>query len=136
MGAAAAVAGGVLLTTTAASAQSALHVLKFVSVGLKSVDYSQTVTAQADTDYSTSGKLIGFDVLHFTVNAASGKVRIDGAVNVYGGVIYGTLASTTTSPTAYGRVTGGTGAYRGASGTITATTESATETLVTIVFTT
>lgn len=137
IGAAAAVTTGVVLaTTTTASAQSGPHVLKFVSVVLKSDDYSPTVTAQTDTDYSTSGRLIGFDVLHFTANPASGKVRIDGAVDMSGGVIDGTLWTTTTSPTASGRVTGGTGAFRGASGTITATTESATKTLVTIVFTT
>lgn len=127
--------GGLLLTTTAASAQGAPHVLKFTSVELKAVEYSRTVSAQTDSDFK-SGKLIGFDVLHFTVNPATGKVRIDGTVDVDGGLIYGTLASTTTSPTATGKITGGTGAFRGAAGRITATTESATKTVVTIVFTT
>jgi hypothetical protein len=136
IGAAAVVGSGGLVLTTAASAQSAPHILKFVTVEINAVDYSATGFAGEDEDLSTSGQLIGFDVLHFTVNPVSGIVRIDAAVDVDGGVIYGTLTSaSTTSPIAIGKVTGGTGAFRDAAGTITATAESATQSLVTVVFT-
>jgi hypothetical protein len=54
---------------------------------------------------------------------------------VEGGVIYGTLTSAAiTSPIIIGKVTGGTGAFRDAAGTIVATAESATTSLVTVTF--
>lgn len=136
IGAAAVVGSGGLLLTTAASAQSAPHILTFVTVEVNAVGYSTNAYAGEDEDYSTSGQLIGFDVLRLTTNPVSGKVRIDAAVDVNGGVIYGALTSASpTSPIAIGKVTGGTGAFRDAAGTITATAESATKSLVTVVFT-
>lgn len=137
IGAAAVVGSGGLLLTTDASAKSAPHILRFVSAEANAIQYSATALAATDEAFSTSGQLIGFDVLHFTTNPVSGKVRIDAAVDVEGGVIYGTLTSASiSSPIIIGRVTGGTGAFRDAAGTITATAESATKSLVTVVFTT
>lgn len=137
IGAAAVVGSGGLLLTTTASAQSAPHTLTFVLVELQAVEYSNTALAATDEDFSTSGKLIGFDVLHFATNPVSGKVRIDAALDVDGGVIYGRLTSASiTSPIDIGKVTGGTGAFHNAAGTITATAESATQSVVTVVFTT
>jgi hypothetical protein len=138
IGAAAVVASGGLLFTTAASAQSAPHILKFVAVEVNAVAYSATALAASDDDYSTSGQLIGFDVLHFTTNPVSGKVRISAAVVMDGGVIYGALTSASaTSPVFTGKVTGGTGAFRDAAGTITVTAENASGTTsdVTVAFT-
>ena len=135
IGAAAVVASSGLLLTTAASAQSAPQILKFVTVLQNAVGYSATASAAMDEDFSTSGTLIGFDVLHFTANPVSGEVTIDAAVVVDGGVIYGKLTSA--SPTALpasGKVTGGTGTFRHAAGTITAVAQSATSSLVTVVF--
>ncbi len=128
---------GLLLTTTAASAHSAQQILTFVTVEQNAVVYSPTSLAATDEDFSTSGQLIGFAVLHFTTNPVSGELRIDAAVAVDGGVIYGRLRSaSSTSPIATGKVTGGTGAFRDAVGTITATAQSATASVVTVVFTT
>ena len=137
IGAAAVVGSGGLLLTTAASAQSAPQILKFVTVEQNAVGYSTTALAATDEDFSTSGKLIGFAVLYFKTNPVSGEVRIDAAVAVDGGVIYGRLTSaSSTSPIYTGKVTGGTGAFRDAAGTITATAQSATTSVVTVVFTT
>lgn len=124
--------GGVMLATTAAGAQNATTTLKFTSVKLKKVDLSKTTLVETDSDVSSSGKVLGFDVLHFTVSKT--KVTIDGTVDVAGGLIYGTLTSTTSSPKATGKVTGGTGTYKGATGSIKATATSATKTVITIVF--
>ncbi|HXP19732.1 MAG TPA: hypothetical protein VN840_08815 [Streptosporangiaceae bacterium] len=131
------VSGGLLLTTTTASAHSAPQTLEFVTVEQNAVGYSTTALAATDEDFSTSGKLIGFAVLYFTTNPVSGEVRIHAAVAVDGGIIYGRLTSaSSTSPIFTGKVTGGTGAFRDAAGTITATAQSATASLVTVVFTT
>lgn len=110
---------GGLLFSTAASAQSTAHTLAFTAVKVNTIEYSQTASAETDKDVS-SGKLIGFDVLHSNVNPTSNVVTITGAVDVQGGLIYGTLTSTTTSSVATGTVTGGTGAFKDATGTITA----------------
>src|ERR1700677_4593703 len=94
IGAAAVVGGGGMLFSASASAQSAPsapHTLTFVTSLLNAVEYSPTASAGTDEDFSTSGTLIGFDVLRFTTNPVSGKVRIDAAVDVDGGIIYGTL---------------------------------------------
>jgi hypothetical protein len=137
IGAAAVVGIGGLLFTTAASAQSAPQILNFVSVEQNAVEYSTTTLAATDEDFSTSGELIGFAVLYFTTNPVSGEVKIHAAVAVDGGVIYGRLTgASSTSPILTGKVTGGTGAFRDAAGTITATAQSATASLVTVVFTT
>lgn len=137
IGAAALVSSGGLLLTTAASAHSAPQTLKFVSVEQNAVTYSANTLAATDQDFSTSGQLIGFAVLYFTTNPVSGEVRIDAAVGVDGGVIYGTLTgASASSPILTGKVTGGTGAFRDATGNITAVAQSATASLVTVVFTT
>lgn len=138
IGAAAVVgSGGLLLTTTAASADSAPQILTFVTVEQNAVTYSTTALSATDEDFSTSGQLIGFAVLYFTTNPVSGAVRIEAAVAVDGGIIYGRLTgASSTSPVLTGKVTGGTGAFRDASGTITATAESATTSVVTVNFTT
>jgi hypothetical protein len=137
MSAAAVVASGGLLFTTSANAQSAApRSLKFESVEINAVEYATNTFAGSDDDYNAAGTLIGFDVLHFTTNPVSGKVRIAAAVVMDGGIIDGALTSaSSTALITTGKVTGGTGAFRGATGTITVTAESATTSEVVVVFT-
>jgi hypothetical protein len=134
--AAAVVAGGGLLFSTSASAQStAPRILKFESVEVNAVAYSATTSAGSDNDYNAAGTLIGFDVLRFTTDPVSGKTRIAAAVVMSGGVIDGALTSASSTSSTVGKVTGGTGEFRDAAGTITVTFESATNAEIVIVFT-
>ena len=103
-----------------ASASSTTHTLKFISVEKNSVNFTKKSGGQQDTDVNVKGKTIGFDMLYFVATS-----RTTGAVNVTvdtsGGLLYGTLKiNFSTGAVTNGKVTGGTGKFKGASGTITA----------------
>ena len=72
-------------------------------------------------------------MLNFTVNPATGKVAAGVTVDTAGGFLYGVL-QVSSGPVIHGTVTGGTGAFAGAAGTITATQKTATRTAVTITY--
>jgi hypothetical protein len=147
------VSGGLVLTSTTGRAQSnphaakanssthkpkaktSRHTLTLTAVATKTVSYGKPYTTEASADYNTSGRLVGFDVLHFTENASKRMVTVDGAFDMEDGIIYTTFTTTTSSPKAVGEVIGGTGAYQHATGIITATTKSSARTAVTIVYT-
>ena len=118
IGAAAVLGGaGAMVVPSIASAHSLTHTLKFTSVTERSVNFSKTVSAQQDRDVS-EGKIIGFDQLYLTFNPSAGTVKGNVTVVTNGGMLYGTLRLTQTSIT--GKVTGGTGKFKGARGTISA----------------
>jgi hypothetical protein len=129
-------AAGALTLPAGASAHTATHTLKFVAVLKKLVIYTKTTVAEQDTDVNSAGKAIGFDELYAT---QTGKTTgtADIAYAETGGLLYGTLILTDNGAGAHGTVTGGTGAFKGASGTITATpaNKSGTKSAVTITYT-
>lgn len=127
---------GALLVPAAASAHSATHTLKFISVIKTSIFFTQTTGAQQDTDVNAAGKTVGFDMLYFTVNSAT-TAAVNLTVATNGGFLYGTgTVNTTTNAFSKGKVTGGTGAFAGAAGTIKAKplNKAATRTAVTITY--
>jgi hypothetical protein len=126
---------GALVLPAAASAHSATHTLKFVSVLKKLVVYTKTAVAEQDTDVSSTGKIIGFDELYaIQTGKTTGTGHI--AYAEHGGLLYGTLTLTHSGAFAHGRVTGGTGRFTGATGTITAkpANPSGTHSAVTITY--
>jgi hypothetical protein len=73
-----------------------------------------------DKDYGPSGKQVGSDVT--TCRAASRAAttaRCDVGLGLAGGLLTITFTETEASPVFHGTVTGGTGAYRNATGTVT-----------------
>jgi hypothetical protein len=133
---AAVVLGGTaaLALPAVASTHSAAHTLKFTSVTVNTVPFTQTAEGFQDSDVNGAGKTIGFDDLYFTItgkNAGAGNVALD----VKGGFLYGTIATANGGKTFSGKVTGGTGAFTGAVGTITAKALTSTKTAVTITYT-
>jgi hypothetical protein len=126
---------GALVLPAAASAHSATHTLKFVSVLKKLVVYTKTTVAEQDTDVTVTGKIIGFDELYAT---QTGKTTGTGQIAYAerGGLLYGSLTFTHNGAFAHGRVTGGTGRFTGATGTITAkpANPSGTHSAVTITY--
>jgi hypothetical protein len=137
-GAVALLGAGALVIPAVASASSATHTLKFISVTKSSVMFTKTSGAQQDTDVNAAGKTVGFDMLNFTATSAtSGSVGITGALN--GGFLYGTgTVNFKTGAFSNGKVTGGTGAFAGATGTIKAKNlnKAGTRTAVTITYST
>jgi hypothetical protein len=125
--------GTILLPAAAAGAGTVTHTLTFTSVQKSQVKFSSSSSGSADLDVNKAGKVIGFDMLNFTVNPATGKVAAGVTVDTAGGFLYGTL-KLSSGPVIHGTVTGGTGAFAGATGTITATQKTATRTAVTITY--
>jgi hypothetical protein len=117
-----------------ASANSATHTLKFISVTKASVSFTKKTFGQQDTDVNAAGKTIGFDMLYFTATSATtGNVNITGDFS--GGFLYGTgTVSFKSGALSNGKVTGGTGAFKGATGTIKTKSISKTKTAVTVTY--
>jgi hypothetical protein len=109
--------GALAVPAFAAGAHSGTHALKFISVTKKSIMLTKTSGAQQDTDVNAAGKTVGFDMLYFAVSATTGTEKI--TVDTAGGFLYGTFTiNLKTGAPANGTVTGGTGAFARASGTI------------------
>jgi hypothetical protein len=104
----------------AASARTITHTIRFTSVQTAGVNYSKTTGAQADKDVNKAGKVVGFDVLRFAYDPKTNKGSTGVVVGLAGGFLYGQLSGT--GSVIHGSVTGGTGNYKGAKGTITAKT--------------
>ena len=124
---------GAILLPAAASAHAVTHTLTFTAVQQATASFSTTTGGAADKDVNKAGKVIGFDVLRFAVNPQTGTASIGVALDTSGGFLYGVLQESG-GPVSHGTVTGGTGAFAGAAGTITATSKTATRTAVTIAY--
>jgi hypothetical protein len=111
---------GALVLPAVASAQSATHTLKVISVTGKTVVFGKSAAAQQDSDVNSAGQATGFDLLHFTLSSgSSGTVKL--VVDGRAGFLYGTAGiNLKTGVVSHGRVTGGTGSYLGVTGTFTA----------------
>jgi hypothetical protein len=134
--------GAAALVTTSAFALPALaspaaksHTLKFISDLSRSTDFTKSALGRQDTDLNEAGKIIGFDMLYIVINPKTGTAKANVTIEVKGGLLYGVL-NLTDSPTSHGKVTGGTGAFKGATGTVTgkALNNAGTRTAVTIVY--
>ena len=136
---AAALLGGTaaLLVPAAASAHGATHTLTFTAVAENSVMFTPTTEGVQDTDFDSTGTTIGFDNLYLTFSSptsASGTATLV----IKGGFLYATIATTDNGQTFSGKVTGGTGAFTGATGTVAANAINATgtESVVTVTYST
>jgi hypothetical protein len=129
---------GALVLPAVASAHSTTHTLKFISVTKTSIMFTKATGGQQDTDLNASGKTVGFDMLYFkSVSATTGNVNV--TVDTTGGFLYGTLTvNFKTGAISNGKVTGGTGSFAGATGTIKAKNlnPAGTRTAVTITYST
>jgi hypothetical protein len=112
-------AAGALLAPAAASAHSATHTLQFTSEVRTFARFTTITLAEQDTDLSTAGKIIGFDEVNVTLGTTTSTADITFDLN--GGLLDGTLTISRSTGTAAGPVTGGTGSFAGATGTITGT---------------
>jgi hypothetical protein len=127
---------GAVVIPTVASAQSASHTLTFVSVTKKSIMFTKTSGGAQDTDVNAKGKTVGFDMLYFTATSSTTGSG-DATVDTTGGFLYATFTvNLKTGAVSNGKVTGGTGAFTGATGTLMAKAISKTKTAVTITYTT
>ena len=124
-----------LVPAASASTSVASHIVSFTSVQEAVHNYSQTVTSQQDKDVNKAGKIVGFDLLYLVFNPKSQTAKLNFTAVLNGGFVYG-VASASSNPVIHGTVTGGTGAFKGAAGTIVAKNlnNAGTKTAVTITY--
>ena len=123
---------GALALPALASVHNASTTLKFTAVTNNAVAFISSTGSSQETDINSTGKTIGFDVVYFTVKGNSATVNA--AFDIKGGLLYGTVTTTNGGKTFTGKVTGGTGTFKGATGTITAKTLPRHKTAITIVY--
>jgi hypothetical protein len=133
-GVAAVLAAAGLSLPAAASAHAATQTLKFTAVSVNRIMFTRTDFGDQETDVGSKGKTIGFDDLNGRFKGPSGRGCV--VLDFKGGFLYGTIATTNVGKTFSGQVTGGTGPYNKATGTITAKATSSTKAAVTITYTT
>jgi hypothetical protein len=127
---------GAVVLPVAASASSATHTLKFISVTKQALTFTKTTGASQDTDVNAAGKTVGFDMIYFSATSAT-AAAVNITVDTTGGFLYGTAtANIQTGAITNGKVTGGTGAFKGVTGTIKAKNlnKQGTRTAVTITY--
>ena len=135
--AATALAGTAALVVPASASTSApkTHTLSFTSVQQAVHNYTATVSSQQDKDVNRAGKVVGYDLLFIVFNPKTETAKLNFTAVTGDGFVYG-VASASAGPVIHGTVTGGTGAFRGATGTIVATNlnPAGTKTAVTITY--
>jgi hypothetical protein len=123
---------GALVLPAVAGAHTASTTLKFVAVQKARVSFTSSTFGTQETDVNSTGKVIGFDDVYITATSPS-TATANVALDIKGGFLYGLVTSTDGGKTFSGKVTGGTGAFKGATGTITGKAISSTKTAVTII---
>jgi hypothetical protein len=125
---------GALALPAIASAHSATHTLKFIAVQKATDNFTKATQGVQETDTNTAGKTIGFDMIYVAVTSPT-SAAVNATVETTGGFLYGTFSlNLKTGAVTNGKVTGGTGAFAGATGTIKAKTISGTKHAVTITY--
>jgi len=115
--AAAAVTAGVAAAVVdAAAASTTTHTIRLTAVALKSTQVKESFV-QAEKDMQ-AGKITGYDSVLCTFNSTTHKMVCDGSFARADGLLY-VHATVNQTNHGTGRVTGGTRAYKGATGTVT-----------------
>jgi hypothetical protein len=115
------------------SAPGATHTLKFTVVNNQFIQFTKATYLAQETDVNSKGKTVGFNegsITFKTRNVATAGVTF---VRL-GGFLYGTFSTTNGGKTLTGKITGGTGAFDDATGTITGKAITNRKTAVTITY--
>jgi hypothetical protein len=100
-----------------ASATAPVHTWKFVAIQTGSHSLGKFTFAGTDKD-RTKGKVVGFDTITGRFHVRTRTVDIDFALARKGGLMFGHVVGTEAGEFT-GTVRGGTGRYKGATGTVT-----------------
>jgi hypothetical protein len=125
---------GAFVLPAVASAHSTTHTLKLIEVQNGTVSFTRATGGIRNTDVNAAGKTVGFDMLYFAATSPS-TVAVNLTVDTKGGFLYGTFTfHPRTGVVTNGKVTGGTGAFAKATGTIKVKTISPTKHVTTITY--
>jgi hypothetical protein len=108
-----------LVPSASASTADESRTITFTSVEQAVHNYSQTSSSQQDKDVNGLGKVIGYDMLYTVFNPKTETAKLTFTAVLNGGFVYG-VATASSNPVSHGTITGGTGAFRGAKGTLRA----------------
>jgi hypothetical protein len=134
--AAAVVGGGAFALPALASPHATTHTLTFISETKTTVSFTKTSVGIQDTDVNTAGKIVGFDEVYGVATSATSSAA-NVTVDTTGGLLYGTFTiNLETGKITNGKVAGGTGAFKNATGTFTAKDINSTDTAITITYST
>ncbi|HSS67600.1 MAG TPA: hypothetical protein VLK34_03545 [Nocardioidaceae bacterium] len=114
------VGGAVALSadaSTGSGAAAKTHTWKFNAIQKGSHSLSKKTFAAVDVD-KHKGKVVGYDTISGTFEPSTQTTTIFVAVARKGGILYGKIGATGPSTDFTGKVTGGSGDYKGATGTI------------------
>lgn len=127
---------GALAMPAVASAHSTTTTVRFTAVQKDKIAFTKAEFGEQDTDINSTGKTIGFDMLHAkAISATSGALNV--AIDLSGGFLYGTATvNFDTGVLTHAKVSGGTGSFTGATGTFATKAISSTRTAVTITYST
>lgn len=131
---AALVAGVVTVSAVATAAPTTTnHTIKLVATQIASHQFSRSTASEADVDRHL-GKVIGYNVLSEKFSSTGGVIAGSYAPPGGGNLYFEINTPIPITKTLHGKVTGGSGKFAGASGTITATelNKTGTKTAVTI----
>jgi hypothetical protein len=110
--------GGSSTMVNAADAPAPTMHMRFIAHSDRNINFGRRTFGGTEID-RRAGHRVGFDLISGKFDPATGTATIDVAVARRGGLLYGKVH--TVSATRYvGRVTGGSGRFKGASGTVTA----------------
>jgi hypothetical protein len=123
------------MTVSNALVSGATHALSFKSIQLKGVNTSSNTFVGIGKDVA-KGKVIGGNVLSCKVRPAAHNFACSVSLAIKGGQIYATfiLLPNGTNNLQHGKVTGGIGAYKGVTGTITGTSAGHSNENVTVTY--
>ena len=117
-----------------ASAHSSTHTLKFIAVQKGTVNFTSATQGTQWTNTNATGKTVGFSMLYVAATSSS-SAAVNFTVDTKGGFLNGTFTfNLKTGAVTNGKVTGGTGAFVNATGTLTGKSISNTKEAVTITY--
>jgi hypothetical protein len=130
----AATVGGAFAVPALASPHAASHTMSFTAVTKASVGFSDASAGVQQTAVNKAGKTIGFDETYGIAVSAS-AVDNDFTLDTKGGLLYGTYTlNVVTGRVTDGKVTGGTGAFKHATGTLAAKAVSSHKYTITVTY--
>ena len=125
---------GALVLPAETSAHGTTHTLRLVSLQKGGTNFTRNSGGLQGTDVNAAGKTVGFDMLYFKA-ASPSTVAVNFTVDTKGGFLYCTFTfHPRTGVVTNGKVTGGTGAFAKATGTVRVKTISSTTHVITITY--
>ena len=124
---------GALALPALASVHNASTTLKFTAVTNNAVAFTSNTGGSQETDVNSTGKTIGFDDGYVRLTGKN-TATVHAAIDTRGGFLYVRFSTANGGKTFTGKVTGGTGAFKGATGTIVGKAITRTKTAVTIIY--